>query len=550
MKKHPMLWLLKQLHKRIPSLTALVAANVGVALLAVQFALGTKNIIDSAVDGSQEAFIRACVIQAGIIAGLLVCLFVARWLNARLHDDMDRDLKRSVFHDLLQSDYTGISEYHSGELVNRLTNDVRIVNDGVLNTIPNLASMAVRLVAVIAVMAVMAPRFTLAIVLFGVAVMLLTGFVRRHVRGLHKDVSAANGRVSGFMQEILEKLMLVQAMDVAGEVEKRSEELMEQRWRIQRKKRCFSLTASTCVSFLTYGSSFAALVCCGYGVYKGTMSFGELTAVTQLVSQLQAPLVNLTGVIPQLIAMTASAERLMELERLRQPAETDSVDAGALYENMQYIGAEKLSFSYDREQVLDKCEFRLNKGEFAVVTGPSGIGKSTLLKLMLGIFSPESGELYIESGKERVALDRGTRRLFAYVPQGNLLFSGTVRDNLTVIKPGATEEELEQAVYVSAMDQFLPELPDGLDTILGENGSGLSEGQAQRLSIARAVLGGAPILLLDECTSALDEATEQIVLQRLRALPGRTCIAVTHRPAAVNLYDCQLVVQDGRIFRR
>ena len=547
MKKHPWLWLIKQLHRRLPALVGLLAANVGVALMAVQFALGTKNVIDSAVDGTQAAFGRACAGQAVIIAVLLLCLFAARWLNARLHDEMDRDWKRSVFHSLLHSDYAGVSAFHSGELVNRLTNDVRIVNDGVLNTIPNLASMITRLTAVISVMAMMAPWFTLAVALFGAAAALVTGVVRRHVRGLHKNVSAANGRVAGFMQEILEKLMLVQAMDMGGEVEKRSDGLMAERWDIQRKKRRFSLTASSCVSLLTYGSSFAALVWCGYEVHRGTMSFGELTAVTQLVSQLQAPLVNLTGVVPQLIAMTASCERLMELEELRWPEAPAEPETQTLYEQMQSLCAEGLSFSYDREKVLDNSGFCLPKGAFAIVTGPSGIGKSTLLKLLLGIFRPDGGRLYFDCGSKQVNVDRSTRRMFAYVPQGNLLFSGSLRDNLTIVRPEASQEELDRALYVSAMDQFLPELPQGLDTVLGENGAGLSEGQAQRLSIARAVLGGAPVLLLDECTSALDAATEQLVLQRLRDLPGRTCIAVTHRPSAVELYDCQMEVRDGRI---
>ena len=187
------------------------------------------------------------------------------------------------------------------------------------------------------------------------------------------------------------------------------------------------------------------------------------------------------------------------------------------------------------------------KGAFCVITGHSGIGKSTLLKLLLGVFQPESGKLFVQTSTEEIPLDRSTRRLFAYVPQGNLLLSGTLRENLTVVKPDATEEEIQQALHISCMDEFLPQLPMGLDTPLGESGAGLSEGQAQRLAIGRAVLGGAPILLLDECTSALDAETEMAVLQRLRTLPNRTCIAVTHRSAAVALCDWHLQLESGKI---
>ena len=296
-----------------------------------------------------------------------------------------------------------------------------------------------------------------------------------------------------------------------------------------------------------YGAGFLALCWCAWQLLNGRMSFGSLTAVTQLVNQLQAPFVNLSGVMPQYISMIASGERLMELESIQGQPEPMEADRDAVYASMECLRAEQLSFSYDRERVLDHAEFSLPKGAFAVITGPSGIGKSTLLKLVLGVFRPESGGLYLQNREEKLRLDRSTRQLFAYVPQGNLLLSGTLRENLTIVKPQATEEEIRQAVYVSCMEEYLPQLPMGLDTMLGESGAGLSEGQAQRLAIGRAVLGGAPILLLDECTSALDALTEQKVLQRLRALPNRTCIAVTHREAAIALCDWRLQVGGGKI---
>jgi ATP-binding cassette subfamily B protein len=265
------------------------------------------------------------------------------------------------------------------------------------------------------------------------------------------------------------------------------------------------------------------------------------------VNQLQAPFVNLSGIMPQYLAMVASGERLMELEAIQGEPEPVDAEPAELYAEMETLGAEGMSFAYDRDQVFREAEFVLPKGAFAVITGPSGIGKSTLLKLLLGVFRLDGGRLYLQHGTERTVLDRSTRRLFAYVPQGNLLFSGSIRDNLTIVRPRATQEELDRAVYVSCMDEFLPQLPRGLDTVLGESGAGLSEGQAQRLAIARAVLGGAPILLLDECTSALDERTEDQVLRRIRALPDRTTIAVTHRPAAIALCDWRLEVNDGKI---
>ena len=547
MKKNTLLWIAKRIRRRIPALVIMTAAQVGSALFGVLFALGSRGVIDAAVAGDKALFVRACLYQAGIILGILLCLTVLRHLRERLRADLERDWKRSLLHGLLHGSYAEISAYHSAELLNRLNNDVAKVNDGVLSIVPNAAALVTRLVAAVVVLGTLDARFTALIAALGIALIVATAVMRRRLKELNKQVSQHDGKVSGFLQETMEKLLMVQAMDVSREVEHRADVLLEDRYQIQRKRKNVSLLTNTGVSVMSYGAGFLALCWCAGRMLVGQMSFGSLTAVVQLVSQLQAPFVNLSGVMPQYIAMVASAERLMELEQIQGEPEPMQEDPARLYEKMAGICAEGLTFSYDRDRILEEAEFILPKGAFAVITGPSGIGKSTLLKLLLGIYQPETGRFYARCRDENVALDRSTRRLFAYVPQGNLLLSGSLRDNLTIVKPEATEEEIRQAVYASAMDEFLPQLPHGLDTVLGESGAGLSEGQAQRLAIARAVLGGAPVLLLDECTSALDGETEQKVLERIRALENRTCIAVTHRPAAAKLCDWQLEVRDGKV---
>ena len=540
------LYLLKKLRRRLPALAMLTIANVGSALFGVAFALGTRGVINAAVSGTADELLSACIKQAGIILGILVCLTVYRYLYNELTALLDRDWKQALFHDMLRGDYAEVSKFHSGELLNRLNNDVRQVNTGLLSVLPGFAAMVTKLVAVVAVLTAMGPWFMAIMAVLGAIVMIITGSVRKRLQALNKEVSGADGKVSGFLQETLEKLMLVQAMDVAPEVERRSDDLMESRYGIQRRRRRISVFSNTCVSVLVRFSGYGALIWCAVGVFSQTMTFGDLTAITQLVSQLQAPFVNMSSFYPQYIAMMASAERLMEIEEICVTSDVESLDGHVLYEKMTAIYAENISFSYDRELVLAESSFRLPKGVFAVVTGPSGVGKSTIFKLLLGIFHPNSGKLLAETADGPVELSRSTRKLFAYVPQGNLLFSGTLRENLLLTRPDATEEQIQQAVYCSCMDAYLPQLPHGLETVLGENAHGLSEGQAQRLAIARAVLGGAPILLLDEVTSALDAETERLVLQRLRELPDRTCIAVTHRPAALELAEWELHVEaDG-----
>ena len=540
-------WVIKKISRRVPAVLLLTLVSIFSAVFSVMFALGTKGVIDAAILGDKSNFLRACVVQAAVIAGILLCSTLNRHLRERIHANLDKDWKIELLSVILHSDYSAASVYHSGELINRLNNDVRILDDGIVNLLPNLCSMITKLVAAFAVLSSLTPTFALLLLSGGLIVVIITAILRRKLKTLHKRVSEADGQVSSILQETLEKLLIVQAMDISHEMERRVGQRLDRRFDLYRKRKNVSLLANSCITIMFYVAGFVALVWCAAGILAGTITYGTMTAVTQLVNQLQNPIVGLSGLLPQYIAMSAAAERLQELDQLPKTASCRQDDPQKLYSQMDNIVAEKICFTYDRDSILDNASFSLEKGNFYAITGPSGTGKSTLLKLMLGIYTPNHGRFYINSGTEQVLLDRSTRRLFAYVPQGNLLFSGTIRDNLLVIKPEATEEQINEAVYVSTMDQFLPQLPNGLNTVLGEAGAGLSEGQAQRLSIARAVLGGAPILLLDECTSALDVQTEELVLNRIRELKNKTCIAVTHRPAAENICDGQILMDSGKI---
>ena len=543
-KRTPIAWIWRRMRRRKGALLIMTGTHILSAFLGVLFALGTGWIIDSAQAGNGQQFTYACIAQGALILGLLCSHTLDRHLQEKLTAQIDRDLKAHFLHRLLNGDYRTVSAYHTGELLNRLNNDVRIVTGNVVSLLPGLAGMGTKLIGAIAFLAVLEPMLTLWVVLAGILVVIGTGFLRRKLKGLHKEVAIAEGKSSGFMQETLEKLLFVQAMDISEEVEHRADTLLENRYTLQRKRKNISVMTSTCMSILSYGAAFGSLLWCANGLLAGTMTFGTLTAISQLVGQLRTPFLNISAIMPQYVALCAAAERLMELESVgkRPKARTDGE---AVYEIMEGIQAKDLSFGYDRDRIFENASFFLPKNTFGVVSGQSGIGKSTLLKLLLGVLCPESGDLVLRSGGTETPVDATTRSLFAYVPQGNLLLSGTIRENLCITRPDATEEEIDRAVFVSGMDAFLPTLPLGLDTVLGESGAGLSEGQAQRLSIARAVLSQAPILLLDEATSALDAETEKLVLERIKTLPGKTCIAVTHKQAPMEQCDWILEVGEG-----
>ena len=541
-KRTPIAWIWRRMRRRKGALLIMTGTHILSAFLGVLFALGTRWIIDSAQAGNGQQFTYACIAQGALILGLLGSHTLDRHLQEKLTAQIDRDLKAHFLHRLLNGDYRTVSAYHTGELLNRLNNDVRIVTGNVVSLLPGLAGMGTKLIGAIAFLAVLEPMLTLWVVLAGILVVIGTGFLRRKLKGLHKEVAIAEGKSSGFMQETLEKLLFVQAMDISEEVEHRAADLLENRYTLQRKRKNISVMTSTCMNILSYGAAFGSLIWCTNGLLAGTMTFGTLTAISQLVGQLRTPFVNISAIMPQYVALCAAAERLMELESVgkRPKARTDGE---VVYEKMEGIQAKDLSFGYDRDRIFENATFFLPKNTFGVVAGQSGIGKSTLLKLLLGVLRPESGDLVFRNGGAETPVDATTRSLFAYVPQGNLLLSGTIRENLCITRPDATEDEINQAVLASGMDAFLPTLPLGLDTVLGESGAGLSEGQAQRLSIARAVLSQAPILLLDEATSALDAETEKLVLQRLKNLPNKTCIAVTHKPAPME--QCDWILEVG-----
>ena len=365
-----MIWVWKQLRSRVHAIAVMTAAHVGYALLGVVFALGIRGVIDSAVAGDPEAFRRSCVVQGAIIAGLLACQALYRHLHDRLTAELDRDWKRSLLSSLLGSDYADVTRFHSAELLNRMNNDVRVLSSGILQALPNVAALLTRLAAALAVLMALEPLFALLICAAGVVVMIATGLLRKKLKHLHKLVSEHDGRVSGFLQETLEKLLMVQAMDVSGEMERRSEGLMEARFQIQRRRKNVSLMANTSVSLLSQGASFAALLWCAGKLLRGQLSFGSLTAVLQLVSQLQAPFTNLSAIVPQYIAMTAAAERLKELADLKPQAQPLARPRDELYRSLRCIRAEGLCFSYDRDTILDDAALELPRGAFAVITGP------------------------------------------------------------------------------------------------------------------------------------------------------------------------------------
>ena len=530
-------WICGKIRRRIPAIALKVFLNAFVSVASVIFALTTRSLVNCAIGGDSQGLLRYALLLVVLLSLQISGGIASHYLHINLQEDMERDFKRSILHTILRTDYSAICGHHSGDLIQRMDGDASVIYGAVNNMTSSFVSVVVSMFGAFAALMNLTPMFTVIFCVCGLIVGCVALALRRLLKRLSREASAATGRVTGFLHESISKLMVVQALDLSAEVEKRTDSVLDDRWSVRKKQRNASLLSRSGMQLLSSTGYLVALLWCGYQLLRGEITPGDLTAITSLIGTLQGSAMGLPMMLPQIFAVSASCDRIMELEVLPTQPEADPDARRELYDAMTGFTAEHLTFAYDRADVLTDVSLTIPKEGLTVIIGQSGIGKSTLLKLLLGLYKPRSGSLSIDTPSGPVPVDRSMRGLFSYAPQGNFLLSGTIRDNLTFTNPSATEEEIRAALHASALDEYVATLPMGLETVLMENGAGLSEGQAQRLSLARAIISGAPVLLLDEVTSSLDAATEKIVLERICTLPGRTCIAVTHRPAALALAD-------------
>lgn len=369
------------------------------------------------------------------------------------------------------------------------------------------------------------------------------------MKSLHKAVQKTDGGVRSFMQEVIENLLVVKIFDVADMMKDRSKVYQDENYYAKIKRNRWSIFANIGFSAAFSVGWLFAMLWSAARLSRGAITFGTLTAIVQLVSQVQTPVTSLSGYLPKYYTMLASADRILETESLPESVAYNmpGLDVGKIYDEMSYMEMESVTFGYGRENVIEDGSVRINKGDFTVISGISGIGKSTFFKLLTGVLTPQKGSISVVSGGKKYHIDKYMRPLFAYVPQGNMLMSGTIRDNIKLTNSTATDEEALEAAKISCAYDFINELPSGLDTVLMENGRGLSEGQIQRLAVARAVLSGAPVMLLDEATSALDAETEKKLLLGLRSLKDRTCVIISHKTAAFEVADSVIEIKDGHL---
>ena len=522
----------------------------------VLYALFLRNIVDSAVAHNSTKFWTQVVFIVILVIAQIAMRAIIRWLNELSKATFENIFKARLMKNILHKDFATVNAVHSGEWLNRLTNDTVVVAESYVEILPGLAGMVVKLVSAVIMMIVLDWRFACILLPCGVLLLFFTYAFRRVLKKLHKNVQENDGKLRIYLQEHIGSLMMIRSFAAEEQTEDEAVGKMQMHKNARMKRTRVSNLCNIGFGAAMNGMYLFGAVYCGYGILNDTISFGTMTAITQLIAQIQNPFASITGYLPKFYAMTASAERLMEIERFddEEAKPLPLAEVKAHYaDNLKCIALENACFTYypnvesvdaltkdDQPTVLENISLEIQKGEYVAFTGHSGCGKSTALKLLMSIYRLDSGKrLLVGKDGSSQPLDSRWHRLFAYVPQGNQLMSGTIRDIVSFADKSQSgdEEKIARALKIACADEFVGELESGIDTLLGERGTGLSEGQMQRIAIARAIFSESPVLLLDEATSALDSQTEKRLLENLRSMTDKTVVIVTHRPAALEICD-------------
>lgn len=596
-------WIAEKIRTFLVALILIIILSAVLSLCRVAMAVLTKGLIDAAVDGDLQKAVKTGIYFTAAIIIQIILKGAVSLLSVRTQESMSNRIRYRLYRKLIRAKWMEYAGYHSGDIVTRLTSDVNVVVSAIVSEIPEIISQSVGLVASFIALFVFDPVLAVFAFLLGPAAILMSLLFGKKYMKIHERAQAAESAYRSYLQESMEHMLVLKTFCQENESGKQVYRLQENKKRLVVRKNLATVIAGSLAAFCFYLVYLAAFLWSAVRLFRGSITFGTLTAFLQLITQIQVPFLGLSSALPQVLAMTGSARRLMELEELEGEVykEIDGTDLNEVEElndrhkngveelndrhkNDEHIVEiyglssnhmdsgnkkelidivfEHVTFSYkENYPVLKNITAKIYAGEIIGLIGTSGEGKTTLIHLLMQLLEPSQGRIYFHyeeksSDKpdraaiaDKIKTGKNTMRsLISYVPQGNTLFSGTIAYNLKIGNQAATEEEQIAALKGADAWEFVEELSEGLNTVIGERGLGLSEGQAQRISIARALLRNTPILLLDEATSSLDIDTEKKVLTAVMSQnPKRTLIIITHRPSILDYCHRVWRLTDGEL---
>ena len=517
--------------------------------LALAASLVTKNLINEVLGGKISAAAVALYVFLGL-SGIAVSALNRR-LSAKISLRVNNEIRADVFGKFISTTWEEVSAFHSGDLLNRINGDVSTVADSVIGWIPSVTIKSAQFIGAIAIICYYDAAMALLSLISIPAAALISSLLLRKMRSYGTKIREAGSELMSFFEESLQNIQTVKAFGLSQSLDGRLAQLQKIYYDTSLEYNALSVKVTSGMSVLGLFVSYLCMGWCIFRLFTGAIDIGTMVLFIQLSSYLSSSISSLISSVPTVISATVSAGRIISVLNLPREEEDESLAAREIadFGEAPEIEFRDVSFGYKNGgKVFSEVNLTVAPGEFAAFVGPSGGGKTTLLRLLLGLVKPQSGKATLSAKGKAAEISSATRRIFTYVPQEKAMFSGTVAEMLRLFSPEATDDEINAALKAACAYDFVAALPEGINTPLGERGAGFSEGQNQRLAIARAVLRKAPVLLLDEATSALDLETEHRVLENITALcRGKTLIVMTHRESVLPLCDSVYRISGGKV---
>lgn len=516
----------------------IIVGMIGIAM-GLGSSVASKYLIDAVVGKNNETIVTSAALVIGLAISQIVVNAGSSRIATKIGTRINNEIRGSIYERIVLARWSDISGYHSGELINRLEGDVTAVSGAVISFVPGVFTRLTQFLGCLVIVLYYDPTMVIFALMSAPFMLLSSRFTAKMMRKFNLQSREMNGKVLSYGEESMQNLQTIKAFDLTRKYTENFKKLLENYRKLRLDYDKFSIILTTCMSFVGLLVSYS---CYGWGVYRlwqGAITYGTMTLFLQMSGLLTSSFSSLVSLAPSAISIATAAGRVMEIVELPCEKDEDRVKAEAMKaaarEKGVTVTAENVSFTYadGDKPVVEKINFCAAPGETIALVGPSGEGKTTILRLILGLIEPDSGEMKMSvDNSDTIKISDSTRRFCSYVPQGSAVFNGTIADNLRIVRADITDEEITEALKTADAWSFVEKLPDGINTVIGERGVNFSEGQIQRISIARALVCDARVLVMDEATSALDEATETRVLKRLMLSdPKRTCIITTHRPS-------------------